>query len=315
VHNDSRRALETIGHAMKMRRAIKRLKPEMIVTVGTYANLLVPWAARGTRARCVLTVHSNSTRLVRDSRFPKIIGTLMRWRYPRSGTVVAPSRGVIDDLRDAFGVRDTRLIPHGVNLCRIRELASEPVGALPTTKPYIVAVGRLTLAKDYPNLLRAFAQARGQGMMDADLMIVGDGEERANVERVIDELKLRDSVHLLGHRDNPFAVMRGARFFVLSSAWEGFGLSLLEAMALGLPVIATDCPSGPAEVLEGGQHGVVVPAGDSAALMDAMLKLSRSSELREDLSKRSLARAEQLSLRRMVEQYRDLFRVELSKAR
>jgi glycosyltransferase involved in cell wall biosynthesis len=109
--------------------------------------------------------------------------------------------------------------------------------------------------------------------------------------------------------------MRGARFFVLSSAWEGFGLSLLEAMALGLPVIATDCPSGPAEVLESGQHGVLVPPGDSTALADAILKLSRSSELREDLSKRSLARAEQLSLRRMVEQYRDLFRAEFSKVR
>src|SRR4029079_9540185 len=123
-----------------------------------------------------------------EARFGGLISKLISWRYPRS-LVVSPSQGVADDLEQRFNVRRTRVIPHGVDAENIRALAEENVdGELPSV-PYIVACGRLTAANDYPTPLRACAIARDGGLRDP-LVIVGDGEERPELEKLIDELKL-----------------------------------------------------------------------------------------------------------------------------
>jgi len=102
------------------------------------------------------------------------------------------------------------------------------------------------------------------------LIIVGEGERRANLESLIRSLGMEDRVVLAGAMDNPFPVLQGAALLVLSSRWEGYPNVLLEALALNVPVISTDCRHGPRELLDGGRHGSLVPVGDPAALASAM---------------------------------------------
>jgi glycosyltransferase involved in cell wall biosynthesis len=133
----------------------------------------------------------------------------------------------------------------------------------------VLGVGRLTAQKDFPSLIRAFAKVRAQ--KPCRLVILGEGELRGELEALVASLDLSADVALPGFTDNPFAWMRQSSLFVLSSAWEGFGNVLVEAMACGTPVVSTNCPSGPAEILENGRWGRLVPVGDVDALADAML--------------------------------------------
>jgi glycosyltransferase involved in cell wall biosynthesis len=140
----------------------------------------------------------------------------------------------------------------------------------PSEPPVILGVGRLTRQKDFPTLIRAFARLRRA--RPARLLILGEGELRPALEELVADLELTDHVRMPGFTDNPFAYMRQSALFALSSAWEGLPTVLIEAMACGTPVVTTDCPSGPAEILEHGKWGRLVPVGDAEALADAMLQ-------------------------------------------
>jgi glycosyltransferase involved in cell wall biosynthesis len=303
VHDDWRRIYETPLHTWMLRRAVRRSDADLVFTVGTYANLLAPAGARGRPV--VLSVHAHSTTQLQRSRFGGLIGAIMRRRY-RSYPIAVPTRGVAEDLAQNFHATRATVIPHGIEQQRVQRLAEEPIADLPTQRPYCIAVGRLTLQKNYPLLLSAFAEARKRGVSD-DLLILGDGDQRPALEQRVAHLGLAGFVHLIGHRTNPFPYIKRARFLVLSSIWEGFGLSLLEAMALGVPVIACDCPSGPADILSRGEHGLLVPINDLPALTDAIVQLATDELLRANLSRKALARANELSLRSMAGAYRDLF--------
>jgi glycosyltransferase involved in cell wall biosynthesis len=306
VHRDWRRWVETPAHVARLAGSINKIDPDLILTVNTYSNLLVPLAAP--RRRIVLSVHSNTTQQLTESRFGRTITMFMRWIYPKHA-VVAPTEGVASDLARNFDIARTIVIPHGIDIDAIRAQAEQTIPDIPQF-PYIISVGRLTSAKDYPTLLQAYCAAKANGL-EEHLVIVGDGELRDQLTKLATDLKIDQHVHFLGHRANPFPYVKSARFFVLSSIWEGFGLALLEALALGTPSIATDCPSGPAEILGHGEFGALVKVGDVAALSEAMLQMSRSSQLREEFSRRALQRAQQLSLQRMADSYRQLFLREL----
>ncbi len=134
--------------------------------------------------------------------------------------------------------------------------------------PVVLGVGRLTRQKDFPTLLRAFARLRER--VDARLIILGEGEDRDALEALARELDIGDVTDLPGFVDNPYGWMRRANVFVLSSAWEGSPNALTEALYLGTPVVATDCRSGPRELLEDGRYGPLVPVGDTEALAGAI---------------------------------------------
>jgi glycosyltransferase involved in cell wall biosynthesis len=134
----------------------------------------------------------------------------------------------------------------------------------------ILGAGRLQRQKDFPTLLRAFARLRQR--RPCRLLILGEGSGRAELEQLIAALGIGADVDLPGFQPAPYPFMRAASLFVLSSAWEGSPNVLTEAMALGTPVVATDCPSGPAEILAGGRFGALVPVGDDVALADAMAR-------------------------------------------
>ncbi len=134
--------------------------------------------------------------------------------------------------------------------------------------PVLVSVGRLTPQKDFLTLLRAFALVRQT--CPAKLMIIGDGEEREKIEGLIRRLELLGDVELTGYLPNPYPYIRRSALFVLSSKYEGLPGVLIEAMYCGVPLIATDCPSGPREILDGGRHGRLVPVGDPETMASAI---------------------------------------------
>jgi glycosyltransferase involved in cell wall biosynthesis len=198
----------------------------------------------------------------------------IRRLYPGLDRIVAVSEGVAEDTVRIAGVprRLVAVIRNPVITPALTRLAAEPCGHpwfQSGQPPVILGAGRLQRQKDFPTLIRAFALLRRE--RPARLVILGDGGGRAALGDLIAELGLAADVDMPGFQTNPFAFLAAADLFVLSSAWEGSPNVLTEAMALGTPVVATDCPSGPAELLDGGRIAPLVPVGDERRLARAML--------------------------------------------
>jgi glycosyltransferase involved in cell wall biosynthesis len=199
---------------------------------------------------------------------------LLRTFYPWARSVVAVSRGAADDLARTTGLPRERVqvvynpVITPAMLALARQRPDHPwFGA--GQPPVILGVGRLTRQKDFPTLIRAFAEVRR--CRPARLIVLGEGEDRAGLEALIGELGLNDDVALPGFRENAMAYMAGSALFALSSAWEGLPTVLIEALAAGTRVVSTDCPSGPREVLHDGRLGALVPVGDAPGLARAMV--------------------------------------------
>lgn len=192
----------------------------------------------------------------------------------RCDALVATSQAIADDVRSrpTLAAMPLSVAWPPIDAARIRALADEVpraprLGAL--AADYIVAVGRLEAVKDHARLIDAFAHI-APAHPGLHLVVLGEGAERAALAARIRAAGLASRVHLAGYAPNPFAWIGRARALVLSSLHEGFGMVLAEALALGTPVVAMDCPGGPAEILEQGRHGRLVAPGDTRALAEAI---------------------------------------------
>ena len=232
---------------------------------------------------------------------------LYRLLFPSADRVVAISNGVADSLVEKLGIRREKIetIYNPVTRPEICAMASESPDHPWISEdgpPVFLAVGRLVAAKDFMTLLRAFH--RVSSSRPARLIILGEGPWRNRLERFVKDMGMTEQVSLPGWAPNPFAYMSRASVFVVSSKYEGLSLVLIEALACGCPVVSTDCPSGPAEILCNGEFGPLVPVGDDAALAAAMEHLldnpPESTVLR--------ARAQDFSAESCAERYDRLIR-------
>jgi glycosyltransferase involved in cell wall biosynthesis len=193
--------------------------------------------------------------------------------YPWADAVVAVSDGVAQDTSEYLGISRDR-IQTIYNPCAVREIRDE--SKRPVDHPWfaddqcpvVISSGRLHIQKDQGTLMRAFKIVRAKRRVR--LAILGEGGERARLLSLAEDLGIIDDCWLPGSVDNPFAYLAKASVFVLSSRWEGFGLVIVEAMACGIPVVSTDCPHGPREILEDGRYGLLVPVGDAQAMAEAI---------------------------------------------
>ena len=210
---------------------------------------------------------------------------LSRLLYPKASGLVANSQDVLEDLLKCIQVpmQEDRvtIIPNPIDIdavCINSQAEPDHPWLLRKEQPVIMSVGRLAKQKNFMLLLRAFAIVRER--LDARLIIVGEGPERCRLEKIIDESSQEEDISLPGFSDNPWKSMAKADVFVLASEEEAFGLVLVEAMACGVPVVATDAiGGGPRSILKNEKYGILVPNGDARALADAILEVIRSREL------------------------------------
>jgi glycosyltransferase involved in cell wall biosynthesis len=295
---------------------LRRERPQALLSALDHANVVALWARALARVptRIVVSVHNNiswSTRHAPTLR-ARLTPLWVRPFYPWADAVVVVSQDAAEDLVRLTGLpwRKVRVIYNPVVTPEIFSKAQEPLDHpwfAPGQPPVVLGVGRLTIQKDFPTLIRAFALVRAQ--RPARLMILGEGEERPKLEALVRELGVDQDAALPGFVGNPYAYMARAAVFVLSSLWEGLPTALIEAMALGTPVVSTDCPSGPAEILEGGVWGKLVPVGDRDALSAAVVSSLDSPSLPD-----ATRRAQDFSLDRIVGEYLELLLSESSVA-
>ena len=236
---------------------------------------------------------------------------LVRLTYPLADAIICVSRGVAKDISLFLPPSKTKKIKVIYNPTADKELyvlADQPIKHpwfLDKTTPVILAVGRLTKAKDYPVLLRALALIHKK--KKARLVIVGEGEEEKNLNSLVDKLGLSESVIFLGFQKNPYKYMQKASVFALSSKIEGFPNVIVEAMACGVPVVSTDCQSGPNEIIKNRENGILVPVSDPKALAEAIFEVLDDSALRKKLSLEGKKTARNFTSERGVKEYEDFF--------
>lgn len=210
----------------------------------------------------------------------------MRRHYVRCDGIIAVSGPVAEDFSQLTGIanHDIDVCPNPVVTKTLHTLAGQALEHpwfAPGQPPVILGVGRLNPQKDLPTLICAFAQIHKR--LPCRLMILGEGKLRSELETLITELALDDVVALPGHTINPYPYLKQAAIYVLSSAWEGLPNALIEAMALGTPVVSTDCPSGVREILQDGKYGRLVPVGDFMALAEAIEETLNAPLPKEEL--------------------------------
>jgi glycosyltransferase involved in cell wall biosynthesis len=218
--------------------------------------------------------------------------------------LIANSSGVAVDINQFLNVTPSmiRVIPNPCDLAAIQRLAeATPDGGPLVNSRTIMSLGRLAEQKNQALMIRSFARIAASA--DARLVIAGDGPLRSDLERLAREVGMADRVVFVGWLPNPFPLLRQAGAFCLSSEYEGFGYALIEAMACGCPVVATDAPYGPKDILEGGAHGLLVPNGDEQALATGMLRILSDPVLQVELRRRGQERAAQYDVSRVGETY------------
>lgn len=292
-----------------LRRYLSRARPDVVMSAMTQANLLA-LAARGlsgTRSRVIVSerVALNFHRSVRSAIYVGALRWAMKALYRRADAIVCVSQGIADELRALLGERvaaSIRVIANPVvseSLLRKAQSGVDHPWFVEGAPPVIVSVGRLNRQKGFDTLIGAFATLRAR--MPARLLIIGEGPERASLQQLIGSLKLEDDVQLMGEDPNPYRFMSRAALFVLSSRYEGFPGVLVEAMACGAPVVSTDCPTGPREILADGVFGRLVPVDDAAGLAAAIESTLERPPKRRQLVERGLEFSEERAIAAYVE--------------
>lgn len=260
----------------KLSNYLRREKPNALLTTLHYNIEVAIWAKWLARVKTRLVVREANT-LSSQSKFCKTdrwSGLFSKWFYPWADEVLAVSHGVADDLSRVTGMPKERMrvIYNPVitpTLVENSRAVLDHPWLTNKTVPIIIGVGRLSEQKDFPTLIKAFAQVRQH--KPVRLIILGSGPDRRSLMALARDLAVETDVAFLGFVSNPYAYMKQADVFVLSSKWEGLPNVLIEAMAVGTPVISTRCPSGAAEILAGGIYGDLVEIGHSQGMAKAIL--------------------------------------------
>jgi glycosyltransferase involved in cell wall biosynthesis len=302
------RAKHVLGCLPGLVRYMRHERPSALLSALTHANIVALWANRlaGSRARAVISERTTLSQAGANARSlrGRLMPTLARLFYPWADVVVAVSHGVADDLARVTGLSQEkiRVIYNPVVTSQLFARSEAPVDHpwfAAGQPPVVLGVGRLEQPKDFATLVRAFSLARRR--TDARLVILGEGAERSQLEALINELDMAEEVSLPGFAVNPVPYMKRAGVFVLSSRREGLPNALIEALAVGTPVVSTDCPSGPREVLEVGKWGRLVPVGDVAALASAIVDALQCGQ--SNLAARAEYVSAQFGAERVVQAY------------
>jgi len=238
-------------------------------------------------------------------RRPSLLERALLWYLlRRPQRIIVPSQGVKDDLVKNLGAQGGKIsvIYNGIDINNVREMAAQPLDAPDTyAGKTIITACRLNAQKDFITLLKAFKEVREK--IDSRLIIVGDGELKDEIIGYTGKLGIKKDVIITGFQKNPFKFIGKADVFVLSSFFEGFSNVIVEAMALGIPVVAADCPSGPGEIIQDGVNGFLVPLRDYKKMAEVMMKLLTEEKTRNEISVNGIKRAESFKAETMIKEF------------
>ena len=258
---------------------LQKNNPSFLISGQTHINaiaILGRWLSKA-NTRLIVTEQNDLLRAMKADQNikEKFRPFIVRFLYLYAENVVAISQGVAEDLKTVSRgkLKNICIINNPIDIKDIQQKALASIQHqwfIQKEIPVILAAGRLVKQKDFVTLINAFALVRKK--MAVHLVILGEGEERTLLENLSNKLGISKDICMPGFTENPFSYMARADVFVLSSIWEGFANVLAEALACSLPVVSTNCRSGPAEILDNGRYGSLVPVGDPEAMAEAIFQ-------------------------------------------
>ncbi|MEB3217938.1 MAG: glycosyltransferase family 4 protein [Nostocales cyanobacterium 94392] len=293
--------VNNLNRLSKLRTAISSSKPDVVISFATETNILTILSLLQTGIPVIATEHCDPNLIS----YGKIWDKLRRFSYPYATKIVSVSQGVDNGFDWLSTTKRTIIYNPFLKIENNHHQIELPIGA-DSEKKWIISMGRLTYQKGFDILLSAFGQV-AHIYPNWQLIILGKGEQRPELEKLVEHLNLTDRVILPGVIKNPFPILKKADLFVMASRFEGFPMSHGEAMACGCPIIATDCPSGPREIIRHDIDGILVPTEDVSALAQAMDKLMSDEKQRIRLANRATEVTERFSLENVMDNWENLF--------
>lgn len=295
------------GVVFRLIQECKKYKVSTLLSVTRYMNVLALIANTFLKIRLIIREANTLDEFFHDYNFIdkikyEMLFFLMNNLYKKSDAIIANSKDTSDDLKKyLIGVEKKISIIHNpLELKRIQKLSTEalPEHFIKLSSPKIISVGRLVYQKNFELLINAFAIVK-KCKTDANLIILGKGPLKQGLIELTQQLNIKDSVHFLGFVRNPYKYLNGSDLFVLSSRFEGFGNVLVEALAVGLPIVSTNCAGGPKEILNRGEFGEIVPLDNEDTMAKVILEVLNTSTSKE----RQIERANDFSIDKITDQY------------
>ena len=298
----------------RLRQVLCREQPEIAVGMGGMTNWGLILAAKlaGKKMAIIIGEHgAGAQKYHKDRMTANVISLLNKFLYPFADRIVAISDGVREYLVQDLKLPGRKIvsISNPVDIERVQRLSREQVDhpwLIHKDKPVILCVGRMEPVKGLVHLIGAFERVLRQ--IDARLIFVGEGSEQSMIRNMMEQKGLKGKVDFAGFQSNPYRYMSKSSVFAFPSLSEGFGMVLVEAMACGLPVVSTDCVAGPAEILQNGECGILVPVGDEDSLAKGILSILTNPQLREQLVSAAALRVADFGAAQVVASYERLFR-------
>ena len=303
------------GRWNALRGFIAHERPEIVMAFLSFFSVLSAARAAMTGAKVVFNLQTPMSAFLtdadyqwRDRRHKAAFSAVTRVAYAAADLIVATSEGVARDLTAAFGIDPGRIrvLANPVDLDRVRAAATESIdeSVLPSgTAPLIVAAGRLAEAKNYPLMIDAFAAIRQ--LMPARLCILGQGELEGSLRQLIAARGLRDAVSLAGFQGNPWKFIARGDVFLLTSHYEGFGNVLIEAMACGVPVVAT-ASAGTRDIVSHQVDGMLVEAHAPAAVAESVIAVLESPVRRKEMARAARMSANRFAVAQVIAGYQQV---------
>ncbi len=276
----------------KLRKHLKKTQPQHAMSFLYPACIALVLATVKSGLKTKTWLRLDNTLSVHLKYLSRTRGWRIRKFFLQADAIIAVSQGVADDYKALEKNHQTPPVSVIYNPIPVQTISAqsleEPSQKLPfatPTLPLLVGVGRLSHQKDFGTLINAVKHIHHH--TPVNLLLIGKGEDEDALKQQVKELQLTENIHFIGFQDNPFPYLRMADLFVLSSRYEGFGNVLVEAMACGTQIVSTDCPNGPAEILDNGRYGLLTPVGDAVTMGQNICKSLQNSVPEATLKERA----------------------------
>jgi len=288
---------------LETKKVIAKDLPKMVLTVGTHANLLgLINKMFFPNLKVLITIHNNllSTLKEKSSRTTYfVLEKLIAFWYKKADQIITVSDGIKKQLQKNFKLKKVSVIYNGIEL----PTQKITVKKFPRQKPCVFSMGRFSEQKDFTTLIKAFRLV-SQKIPDCQLLIIGDGPKKKQVISLIQKYKLKNKIKILNWQNDVSVFLKRSDLFILSSRREGFPYVLIEALSFGLPVISTQSPFGPREILGNNQYGLLTPVGKPKPMAKAIINLLTNKEKYEYYSRQALKRKQEFTLEKMLKEYK-----------